>query len=696
MKQLIQNLKTGATSLLDVPVPDPAPGQVLVRVSHSVLSPGTERMLLDFGKAGWLGKIRQQPERLQEVIHKISTDGLGATIDAVRAKLDREIPLGNSASGTIIAVGADVHRFRVGDRVACNGTHAEFVCVSQNLCAKVPDSVSSEQAAFTVMGAIALQGIRLLQISFGERVVVYGLGLIGQIAVQLLRASGCKVYGVDPDFERCAAAEKLGATCYCNQEGARAAIWLSGQAGDVDAVLITASAKDDSIISDAADMCRKRGRIVLTGVVNTHISRSEFYKKELSFQVSSAYGPGRYEFEYEQGLTDYPEAYLRWTAARNMGAVLEAMAEGTLKPSLLSLPHFDLADYERAYVSLLNHTITGALFEYDPGADLSPVVKYPSSTAVAAKSVAVIGAGNFAARVVLPSLKRAAVPIGVLVSEHGLSAAQYAKKFSIPEASTKLSSVMDNSDIDAVFILTPHQSHAALAMEALAKGKDVFVEKPLALNRTELDALASVYRHSGKLLHVGYNRRFAPLAVKAKKLLTRPVHISIIVNAGKKPESGWLSDRSVSGGRVIGEVCHFVDLVSFFCDSLVDEVCATAPDQNSDTISLLLRMKNGSTASIQYITEGNSAYPKERIELFGAGKVLVIDNWRRLKGYGAPSSGFLPERQDKGHDAQFVAIAALMRQGGDAIVPFDQLYNTSMATFAILDSINEGTWKKVQ
>lgn len=696
MKQLIQNLKSGDTSLLEVPVPTPAAGQILVRVSHSVLSPGTERMLLDFGKAGWLGKMQQQPERVQELLQKIRTDGIVATFDAVRAKLDKEIPLGNAAAGVVEAVGSGVSQFRVGDRVACNGSHAEFVCVSQNLCAKIPDTVDTEAAAFTVMGAIALQGIRLLQVSFGERVVVYGLGLIGQLAVQMLKASACKVYAVDPDPDRCAVAEKAGAVVYCNRNREGAASWISEQAGFADAVLITAAAKEDKIVSDAAAMCRTRGRIVLTGVVNTNLSRNDFYKKELSFQVSSAYGPGRYEHEYEQGLTDYPEAYLRWTAARNMSAVLDAMASGVLDPLSLTLPHFRFDAYQQAYQSLLNRSIAGAVFIYPSATTAERRVQYAMSAVAPAKSIAIIGAGNFATRTVLPALKRASVPISLLVSEHGLSAAQAARRFGIATASSQLSHALDNPDIDVVFLLTPHQQHAAQASEALRKAKHVFVEKPLAINREELESLAVVYYQSARWLHVGYNRRFAPLAIKAKQsLAVAPAHISITVNAGKSPGSGWLSNPSISGGRLLGEVCHFIDLVSFFCDAPVAAVCANAPDLKSESVSLLLRMRNGSSATIQYITEGHGAFPKERVELFGSGKVLVIDNWRRLRGYGTKSSGWFSGKQDKGHDAQFALIADLIRRGGTAPISFESLYNTSMACFAALDSLKEGSWKDV-
>lgn len=696
MKQLIQNLKTGETSLLEVPVPAPAAGQVLVRVSHSVLSPGTERMLLDFGKAGWLGKIRQQPERVQEVLRKVRTDGPSATLDAVRAKLDREIPLGNAAAGTVVAVGAGVTRFRVGDRVACNGSHAAFVSVSQNLCVSIPDSIGFETAAFTVMGAIALQGIRLLQTSLGERVVVYGLGLIGQLAVQLLRASGCRVYAVDPDPGRCAAAERAGAQVYCNRQQERVAAWIAAQSGDVDAVLITASAQGDSIVSDAAAMCRKRGKIVLTGVVNTHLSRNDFYKKELSFSVSSAYGAGRYEQEYEQGLTDYPEAYLRWTAARNMAAVVDTMLAGQLDPLSLSLPQFDISEYEQAYKELLNHSIPGAVFTYPPDAPLSQLVRYPASAAVSAEGIAVIGAGNFATRIVLPALRKTGLSVSMIVSEHGLSAAQTARKFGITSASSQINHALDHPGSGVVFLLTPHHQHANLACEALLKGKHVFVEKPLAISREELDAVAEAYRVSSKWLHVGYNRRFAPLSLKAKVLMgAAPVHVSVMVNAGKSPDSGWLSDRLQSGGRLVGEVCHFVDLVSFFCDAPVAAVCAQSPGRESETVSLQLRMRNGSTATIQYITEGHPAYPKERIELFGSGKVIVIDNWRRLKGFGVPSSGLLPGKQDKGHEAQFAQIAQLIRIGGSAPISFDSLYNTSATTFAALDSLRDACWKEL-
>lgn len=697
MKQLLQNLKTGTTSLLEVPVPAPAPGQVLVRVTHSVLSPGTERMLLDFGKAGWMGKMRQQPERVNEVLNKVKTDGLLTTWDAVRSKLDKEIPLGNSATGIVVAVGSGVTDFAIGDRVACNGSHAEFVCVSKNLCVKVPESVPPTFAAFTVMGAIALQGIRLLQTNFGERVVVYGLGLIGQLAVQLLRASGCEVFGIDADKERCRLAQEAGAVVYCNSDSGSAAPWIAEQAGSVDAVLITASATNDQIIADAAHMCRKRGRIVLTGVVNTTISRNDFYKKELSFQVSSAYGPGRYDFDYEQGQVDYPEAYLRWTAARNMSAVVAAMASGTLNPSKFPLPEFPFEAFDSAYTALLSKEIPGAVFYFQEAAPIADSIQFPGRQAMAGKSIAVVGTGNFASRIVLPALIKAGARIAMLVSEQGVSAAQLARKFQVPEAASSIEPILKHSEVQSVLVLTPHESHARLVSEFLNAGKDVFVEKPLALNRTELDAVALARKQSGRSVQVGYNRRFAPLAVKAKSLLgAAPAQVLITVNAGKAADSGWLGNPEFSGGRLVGEVCHFIDLVSFFCDAPVAAVCASSSSMNTTTVTLLLRMGNGSSATIQYITEGHSAFPKERVELFGSGKVLVVDNWRRLRGYGASSSGLLPLRQDKGHKAQFDALVQLFKEGGKELIPFESLYNTSLTTFVALDSIREGTWKDVK
>ncbi|MGC4059193.1 MAG: bi-domain-containing oxidoreductase [Chitinophagaceae bacterium] len=699
MKQIIQNLNSGETSVIEVPMPVPGPGQVVVRNTRSLVSSGTERMLLDFGKAGWLGKVRQQPERVQEVLRKVRTDGWIATLDAVQNKINKEIPLGNSSVGVVVALGSEVAGLKLGDRVATNGAHAEVVCVSRNLCALVPDSVSDNDAAFTVIGAIALQGIRLINPAFGEHVVVYGLGLIGQLAVQLLKANGCRVTGVDPDTQRCALARKWGIAVVCNADGSRAASFVKSlnDNQEADAVLITASAKDDEILSDSADMCRKRGRIVLTGVINTQFARNDFYKKELSFQVSSAYGPGRYDYEYESGTTDYPEAFVRWTARRNMEAVLQAMAAGQLLPSETDVVIRPFSEYKEVYDALGSSAGLATLFAYPEEVSLRDIVTYPSSRTGAGKAIAVIGAGNFCAKVILPALQKHQLRVEIIASEHGLSAAQNAKKFGIAAATAHSRHVFEHEKVDTVFIATPHHTHAALVIESLQAGKNVFVEKPLAINSEELDAITAAYRKADKVLDIGFNRRHAPYAVQAKRLMGDGVrNISITVNAGAIAAGNWLSDKAASGGRLIGEVCHFIDLAAFFAGAKVHSVCAQTSSSDEENVSLLLRMDNGCCAVINYFTNGNPAYGKERIELYGSGKTIVIDNWKSMKAYGFKRAPSFAAGQDKGHAAQFAAIAERIKKGGIALIPFESIYNTSSTALAALESLRDGCWKSVR
>jgi predicted dehydrogenase/threonine dehydrogenase-like Zn-dependent dehydrogenase len=698
MKQIIQNLNNGETSLIEVPAPMVMDGHLLIQSTYSLVSIGTEKMLVDFGRANWLNKVIQQPDQVKVAWDKIKTDGFKSTIHSIKNKLNTPIPLGYSNAGRVIAVGNNVGGFKVGDRVVSNGSHAELVHVAQNLVAKIPDSVTDQEAAFTVVGSIALQGIRLINPTFGETIVVFGLGLIGQIAVQLLKANGCQVIGIDSDEQKCKQAESLGILTICNHNKVDVSdeiIGLTNKAG-CDAVLITAAAKNDSIVGDAAHMCRKRGRIVLIGVVNLNLLRSDFYEKELNFQVSCSYGPGRYDYDYEKNGNDYPIGFVRWTAQRNFEAVLQAMAMRQLDVLPLIGQKLKIEDFAAVYQSQATIKSIATLFEYPKLKDYAQKIVITENRAhpIDIKGIAIIGAGSFASKVILPMLKQNGASIPIIVSANGLTAAQVARQHAIAEATTNVDEVWNSKEINTVIIATQHQFHAPLCIQALQSGKNVFVEKPLAINLVELNQIKEAYQKTSAIVNVGFNRRFAPLSYKAKALLENASQINMVftINAGQIPNNHWLRDRSMSGGRIIGEVCHFIDLASYFAASKIIAVCTNSLSESDEDVSILLKFENGSSATINYFTNGHKAYDKERVELYANGKTILIENWKHLKGFGFKALTNKSVIQDKGHAQQFKLLAEQINKNTEALIPFDSLYNSTAAAIAATQSLVEQKW----
>ena len=705
MKQIIQNLKNGDTILEDVPVPMPRNGEVLIKTSCSLISLGTERMLVEFGKAGWINKARQQPDRVKMVLNKIKTDGLRPTIETVFNKLGQPLPLGYCNSGVVAAVGKGVSEVKVGDRVASNGNHAEYVSVPQNLVAKIPDVVPDEDAAFTVIGAIGLQGIRLVNPGFGETVAVIGLGLIGQITALLLKANGCRVIGIDRDrkkLELAAANGIITMSADGNNDPVKFVQSLTDSNG-ADAVIITASSKDNSIIAQAANMSRKRGRIVLIGAVGLNISRADFYEKELSFQVSCSYGPGRYDPSYEQKGNDYPIGYVRWTEKRNFEAVLNALATGQLNVKPLITERIPVNDYQKVYGNMSDPNLVAGILTYDSTAAADRKIVYTQGTFAGKMGVlGVVGAGNFTGAMVLPLLKKLEAPIKMIASSGGLTGTTLAKKFGIAASTTDYREILKDKEIDTVVITTRPFQHAAMVMEALEAGKHAFVEKPLAIRYDELDELIDVYSRSNTSVSVGFNRRFAPLAVKMKNLLggsEAPINIVATMNAGFIPHEMWMHDMEVGGGRIISEACHFIDLCSYLAGSLVEAVCmnslGTNPAENTDNVSILLRYQNGSNAVINYFSNGSKAYDKERVEVYSQERTLVMENWRKLTGYGFKNFSKDSSSQDKGHAAQFKLLMEHIKSGKGSIIPFEELINTTRASIAAVDSLKKGEWISV-
>lgn len=704
MQQIIQDLKSGATILEEVPTPQVKSGCVLIQTTRTLVSLGTERMLVEFGKANLLDKARQQPDKVKQVLDKIKTDGLKPTIDAVFNKLGQPLPLGYCNVGKVVAIGKGVTEFVVGDRVASNGNHAEYVCVPKNLVAKIPEQVSDEEAAFTVIGSIGLQGIRLLQPQLGETVVVTGLGLIGLVAAELLKANGCKVIGIDFDEQKVALAASKGIIAINPSRGEDPVQFVLNQTEEVgaDAVLITASSKSDEVIHQAAEMSRKRGRIVLVGVIGLDIRRDDFYKKELSFQVSCSYGPGRYDEEYEEKGHDYPLAFVRWTEKRNFETILQAIARGQLDVKPFITEEVDLEDYGQIYGDMRKKGSIASILRFpENSSPLRTIEVFPERSGNKGEQIGIIGAGNFASATIVPSLLKAQAPIKYIASAKGLSAKILAKKAQATLATSDYKTLLSDPEVSLVIISTRHNLHAPMVIETLKAGKHVFVEKPLCLNREELDRIIEAYRQTHVTLTVGFNRRFSPFAVKMKQLSGEgPKNIIATMNAGFIPPEMWVHDPETGGGRIIGEACHFIDLCSYLTGSRVIAVCmnamSTNPQENTDNASILLKYENGSNAVINYFANGSKAYAKERIEVFSQGHVLILDNWRELKGYGIKGFSRMKGNMDKGHKAQFALLNGLIQQGGEALIPFESILNTTLASFACIESLKKNSWITVE
>jgi len=700
MKQIIQDLKNGQTILEEVPAPQVKTGGVLIQTTRTLVSLGTERMLVEFGKANFVEKARQQPDKVKMVLDKMKTDGVLPTLEAVFNKLGTPLPLGYCNVGKVIGVGKGVTDFKVGDRVASNGNHAEFVNVPQNLVAHIPDSVSDDEAAFTVIGSIGLQGIRLANPTFGETVVVVGLGLIGLVTAELLQANGCHVIGFDFDPQKVAMAKQKGISAINPAEGTDQVKYVLDQTGGVgaDAVIITASAKSDEIIAQSAQMSRKRGRVVLVGVIGLNISRADFYVKEISFQVSCSYGPGRYDEEYEQKGQDYPIGFVRWTEKRNFEAVLQALARKQLDVMPLITERVKLANFEEIYGDMKKAGSIASIIEFPEDSTHATKVTIHSTSFKGAKGVfGIIGAGNYTSAMIIPKLQSIKAKLKYIASAGGLSSATLAKKAGIAVATSDYKEILKDAEVDTIVITTRHDLHAKMTIESLAANKNVFVEKPLCLNEQELSEILTAYTDAGATLTVGYNRRFAPLAIKMKSLLGNGVvNIVATMNAGEIPPQVWVHDMQVGGGRIIGEACHYIDLCSFLAGSQIVAVCMNSmgvnPAENTDNASILLKYENGSTAVINYFANGSKSYSKERVEVFSQGRNLVMDNWRELKGYGFKGFNSMKTKQDKGQGAMFILLNERIKNGGNPIIPMDSLINTTRASFATIDSLKNHSW----
>ena len=707
MKQILQNLRTGDTTVVDVPCPRPDTGRLVIRTTRSLISAGTERMLVDFGRASLVGKARRQPDKVRRVVEKARTDGWLPALEAVRDRLDQPLPMGYCNVGIVDDVGEGVGGFERGDRVVSNGRHAEMVSVPITLCARIPDGVSDEAAVFAVIGAIALQGIRLAEPTLGECFVVTGLGVIGLLAVQLLRAHGCRVLGVDVDESRLALARRVGAETMHVADTADllAAADRFSRGRGVDGVLLTLAGQDSSPVSQAARMCRKRGRIVLVGVTGLDLNRDDFYEKELSFQVSCSYGPGRGDPGYEEKGQDYPVGFIRWTARRNFEAVLDMLASGQIDVTHLISHRFKLHDAGAAYAVVTGKVPSlGILLEY-PGEAEAPgrvtaerVVLLKAGTS-GAPAVSFLGTGSYATAVLVPAFKAAGARLVSAASNTGVSAAHAGRKYGFDEATTDTNRLVTDPAVDAVVVSTRHDSHARFVLQALAAGKHVFVEKPLCLNREELAAIETAWSGSGParpIVMVGFNRRFAPHVRRIKALLAdvrEPKSFILTVNAGAVPSDHWTQDPAEGGGRIVGESCHFIDLLRFLASSPIVSHCGLPmASRTGDTLSVDLAFQDGSIGTIHYFANGSRAFPKERLEVFVASRVLQLDNFQVLRGYGWPGFRTMRRwRQDKGQRACVGAFLDMVRTGGPSPIPFEELHEVSRVAIELASRAHRPT-----
>lgn len=712
MRQILQDMANGGTTVTEAPAPQCTSGHVLIATTTSLISAGTERMLVGFGKASLIDKARQQPEKVKMVLEKVQTDGLLTTYDAVKSKLAQPLALGYCNVGVIHEIGHGVDGLKVGDRVVSNGPHADVVKVPKNLCAKIPDQVSDEAAAFAVVASIGLQGIRLAEPTLGECFVVTGAGLIGLLTIQMLRANGCRVLAIDFDQSKLELAKQFGAeVCNPGRGEDPVATGLAFSRGlGIDGVIITASTKVSDPVTQAARMSRKRGRIILVGVTGLELNRADFYEKELSFQVSCSYGPGRYDAEYEDKGHDYPLGFVRWTEQRNFVAVLDMLAAGTLNVDPLITHRFDFEDAPQAYNVLT-----------EDQAGLGILLKYPSAIAsrlgqnVVLKPIQVepenavvgfIGAGNYASRILIPAFKKASAQLHTIVTAGGINGVIHGSKTGFAEASTDLNAMLQHPEINTIAIVTRHNSHASMVEKVLAAGKHVFVEKPLALHVDEIDRIEQLYQQQSTTdrysrVMVGFNRRFAPQVQKMKALLDtvkEPKSFIMTINAGAIPAEHWTQDLQIGGGRIIGEACHFIDLMRFLAGSKIVSIQARRMGETDavqvleDKASMTFGFEDGSFGTIFYLANGASSFPKERIEVFTAGRVLQLDNFRKLKGFGWPGFNKMNLwRQDKGQEACAAAFVESIRQGQPTPIPADEIFEVARVTLQVAEILRAQT-----
>jgi len=709
MKQVLQNRKTGRPFVGEVPVPALQRGRVLVRTVASLISAGTERAAVELVSKGLVQEARQRPDLVKAVVAKVKNEGLLNTFASVRDKMAASQALGYSASGVVAAVAEDVSEFQVGDRVACAGvgyaSHAEVLSVPKNLCVHLAEGVSFESGAYGTLGAIALQGVRLAEPTLGESVVVIGLGLVGQLTVQLLKANGCRVFGLDLDQTRVALALELGAdkaSVSSETSAKEIEAWTRGHGAD--AVLITAATDSNEPVELAARVSRLKGRVIVVGMTGMNIPRAPFFSRELKLVISMSYGPGRYDPEYEERGHDYPLPYVRWTEKRNIESFLELIGEQKINVERLTTHRFPIADADRAYQLIsgeLREPNLGVVLNYDPEAEVVRKVSLGAPVRKSEKSIVlgVIGAGGYVPAMLLPHFKTEGVEFRAITTASGISAHDVGKRFGFVYAVSSAEEVLDDASVNLIVVGTRHDLHAELARKALERNKHVFVEKPLALNDEQLDLVLDAAGSSTGRLMVGFNRRFSPLAQRAKEFFNdrdTPLSMLYRVNAGRIPKEHWTQNAEEGGGRIVGEVCHFIDLMQFLAEAPPVSVFAESISAKSgkivdaDSVFITTRFADGSSGAVAYLSEGDKGLAKERLEIFGAGRVFVLDDFRRATLYNdGREEQVALKAQDKGQQAQVREVCANVLSGGAAPITLDELAATTRATFRVLDSLRE-------
>ncbi len=704
MKQLLQNMRDGKAVVEDVPAPVARAGTALVKTAASLVSAGTERMVVEFAEKSLVGKARSRPDLVKQVLEKAQREGLITTVQAAFNRLDQPMALGYSSAGTIVELGADMTGFQVGQRVACAGggfaVHAEYAVVPRNLLTPLPDNVNFESGAFATLGAIAMHGFRLAEPQVGERVAVIGLGLLGYLAAQIAAAAGCNVLGIDIDPQRVALADSLGIRASERINAVEAGAAFTSNRG-FDVILICADTPSNDPVELAALIARDRARIVATGAVGLDIPRKPYYEKELSFINSRSSGPGRYDASYEEAGHDYPAGYVRWTEGRNLESVVGLMQRGQLKVAPLITHRFPIEQAAQAYDVITGkekQPFLGVLLTYDAQKeDRATRVEFPVTRRQGGVvKLGVIGAGNFANATLLPAITKVSdVELVGISSANGLHAQHSARKFGFAYAASGADELIADPKITTVAILTRHDTHADLVIRALQAGKHVFVEKPLAINNEQLSSLtAQLKKPNPGMLTVGFNRRFAPLALQLAafyKGRSEPLHVHYRVNAGFIPSNHWTQDPAVGGGRIIGEGCHFVDFITFLIGAA--PVCVSAfaiPDNGKyreDNVSLTLTFPDGSIGVVDYLANGDRSVAKERVEVFGGGRIAVLDDFRKLETVENGRRKVVTTAQDKGWKDEWVTLAKAIKDGCEPPIPYEQLVGVTKATFAAVESI---------
>lgn len=740
MKQLSQNMQSGLLRVEEVPAPDVQRAHVLVQTAYSLISAGTERSLVETGRKSLIGKALSRPDQVRKVLRSVQQLGFEATFSLVKSRLDARMPLGYSAAGIVVALGEGVEGLEIGDWVACGGAaagHAEVMSVPRNLCVPVPQGVTLRQAAFSTVGAIALQGIRLADVRLGEVALVIGLGLLGNLTVQMLKASGCHVVGYDPDAQRCALAVKMGADdAFTDEKSLESTLAHLSASHGADAVIITAGTSSNRPVEMAGELCRDKGKVIVVGAVGLTLPRAPYYNKEISFAISRSYGPGRYDLTYEEKGRDYPYGYVRWTEGRNMQAFLGLLQTNKVDVNSLVTHTFPLDQALEAYDLISGKrkvnqnaptadapSFMGVLFEYPPALEpetgtrasrsalnLSRRVEMTAHKPVAEQGptaklqVGVIGAGNFARSMLLPHLKaHPHVSLSGVATLAPLESKDVSERFGFKYAATDPNQILQDSSIQAVVIATRHDTHADLTLRALQAQKAVHVEKPLAMAQAELDSIVNAYHDRSTqnshppFLMVGFNRRFAPLVRQAADFFTHrsePLAMTFRINAGYLPLDHWTQDPEVGGGRIIGEVCHFMDLFQFLAGAPLIRVYAQAlPNQGryrDDNVTISATLADGSIGNILYVANGDKALGKEYLEIFCEGKVAVMDDYQSLALYRGRKQVSRQGARDKGHRGEMLAWIEAIRNGQPEPVPFEHAVMATQATFATLQSLATG------